>query len=130
MTAQLNELSTIRAHAKCARTAAALGAVVGEVVRALSGDIEGKNPSTARHRLWSRQTNRCSGRLCLILPLNATRCSGGRQIQIAAVRNSARKRRSARQRPAFCQARRNLRLLRRTKKGQAWPGCAAIVCNG
>jgi signal transduction histidine kinase len=92
VTAQLNEFINYSRPREVRRTAVALGAVVGEVVRALSGDIEEKKIrlDSASTQLVVEADEQMLRQALFNLLLNATQAVGaGGEIQIAAARNGS-----------------------------------------
>ena len=92
VTAQLNEFINYSRPREVRRSAVALGAVVGEVVRALSGDIEEKRIrlQTAKTQLSVEADEQMLRQALFNLLLNATQAvAAGGEIQIVAARDGS-----------------------------------------
>jgi signal transduction histidine kinase len=92
VTAQLNEFINYSRPREVRRTAVALGAVVGEVVRALSGDIEEKKIrlDSASTQLVIEADEQMLRQALFNLLLNATQAvPAAGEIQVAAARNGS-----------------------------------------
>ena len=92
VTAQLNEFINYSRPREVRRSAVALGAVVGEVVRALSGDIEEKRIrlQTAKTQLTVEADEQMLRQALFNLLLNATQAvAAGGEIQIVAARDGS-----------------------------------------